>query len=110
MQNEATFHIIGRIGKIDIREKVAFLSVAANRNYQKDGEWQQQTLWNDVTVFHKRILKQLENANTGDLVRVAGILYRDEREVDGEKVYSTKVVAEGFAILTPKSATDDGSE
>ena len=36
MQNIAEFRIIGRIGKVEIKEKVTDLSVASNYN-RKDG-------------------------------------------------------------------------
>tara|TARA_R110001606_G_scaffold233942_1_gene381568 strand:+ start:64912 stop:65235 length:324 start_codon:yes stop_codon:yes gene_type:complete len=107
MQNEATFHIIGRIGSVDIREKVAFISVAANRNYEKDGEWKAQTHWNNVSVFRKDLRERLEKANKGDLVRITGVLYQNNREVDGTTVYETNVVGERFAILAPKSGSEE---
>ena len=36
MQNIAEFRIIGRIGKVEVKEKVTYLSVASNYN-RKDG-------------------------------------------------------------------------
>lgn len=106
MQNEATFHIIGRIGSVDLRDKVAFVSIAANQNYQKDGEWESRTLWNSVSVFRKDLRERLEKANKGDLVRITGILYQNSREVDGSTVYETNIVGDRFAILAPKSDSD----
>lgn len=38
-QSIAEFRIIGRIGKIDSKEKVTFNDVASNHNRQRDGEW-----------------------------------------------------------------------
>ena len=37
MQNIAEFRIIGRIGKIEVKENVTYLSVASNYN-RKDGD------------------------------------------------------------------------
>ena len=38
-QNIAEFRIIGRVGKINRREKVTFVNVAANYNRRDGDEW-----------------------------------------------------------------------
>lgn len=43
-QNIAEFRIIGRIGKINAREKVKYVSVAANYNRRDGDEWKTDTL------------------------------------------------------------------
>src|SRR3546814_7204229 len=53
MQNCAEFHIIGRVGKVDPKEKVTHLDVAANYP-RRDGEgWKDDPHWNRVTCFGK---------------------------------------------------------
>jgi len=50
-QNIAEFRIIGRIGKITAREKVTYVSVAANYNRRDGDDWKTDTLWNSVVCF-----------------------------------------------------------
>jgi hypothetical protein len=39
MQNIAEFRIIGRIGKVEVKEKVTYLSVASNYNRKDGDDW-----------------------------------------------------------------------
>ena len=107
MQNTAEFHIIGRVGKIDDMEKVTFLSVASNTNYQKDGEWHQRTSWNSVKGFSKSVRERMNAAAKGDLVRVIGTLRQNERGEGNDRVFETELICDGFAILARKSSESD---
>lgn len=107
MQNVAEFQIIGRVGNIDDKDKVTFLSVASNTNYQKDGEWQQRTSWNSVKGFTKSVRERMTAASKGDLVRIIGSLRQNEREIEGQKAYETELICDGFAILARKSSGDE---
>src|SRR3546814_10205269 len=53
MQNIAEFRIIGRIGKIEVKEKVTYLSVASNYNRKDGDDWKTDAHWNSVTLFDK---------------------------------------------------------
>ena len=53
MQNIAEFRIIGRIGKVEVKEKVTYLSVASNYNRKDGDEWKTDAHWNNVTLFDK---------------------------------------------------------
>lgn len=106
MQNTAEFHIIGRVGNIEDKEKVTFLSVASNTNYKKDGEWEQITNWNSVTIFTDQLRERINAAEKGDLVRIIGNVRQSSRDVDGQKQYQTDLIAEGFAILARKSSDE----
>ncbi|HQS96803.1 hypothetical protein [Novosphingobium sp. 17-62-19] len=57
MQNISEFRIIGRIGSADIKEKVAFLDIAANYGRKVGDEWEDDTHWNRVTLFGKNIAR-----------------------------------------------------
>jgi single-strand DNA-binding protein len=70
-QNIAEFRIIGRIGKITAREKVTYVSVAANYNRRDGDDWKTDTLWNSVVCF-SNVGPQVEAAGKGDLVHVTG--------------------------------------
>jgi hypothetical protein len=51
MQNIAEFRIIGRIGKITVRERVSYVSVAANYNRRDGDDWKTDVHWNSVVCF-----------------------------------------------------------
>src|SRR3546814_8885959 len=63
------FHIIGRIGKAAIMDKVAFLDIASNYRRKVDDEWVDDTHWNRVTFFGKHIAR-VAKMSVGDLVHV----------------------------------------
>ena len=65
MQNIAEFRIIGRIGKVEVKEKVTYLSVASNYNRKDGDDWKTDAHWNSVTLFDK-LAKRL-TASKGDL-------------------------------------------
>ncbi|MGJ8535735.1 MAG: single-stranded DNA-binding protein [Parasphingopyxis sp.] len=108
MQNEATFHTIGRIARITNRDKVSYINVAVNKPYQKDGEWKETTEYVTVTFF-KKSQDWAKNARTGDLVRIAGDVVTNSFERDGDTVYNTDLVARRHAILARSSNGDSES-
>ena len=78
MQNAAEFHIIGRVGKVDVSEKVTHVNIASNYNRLENGEWKKTTLWNRVTLFGKAAERM--SAETGDLVRSVGRISQNTYE------------------------------
>ena len=97
-RNVAEFQIIGNVGKITRREKVAYVSVAANYNWREDGEWKTDTVWNSVVCF-QNLGSQIESAAVGDLVRVTG-RPRETRHGEGaDEKFRTELVAETFSVL-----------
>lgn len=107
MQNIAEFQIIGRIGGIDTGEKVTQLRVAANYNRKEDDEWITDTYWNRVTCFGQ-ITERVQKANKGDLVRVVGRVRQSTYEVEGERKFGVDLIADGFAVLAPKTQREGG--
>jgi single-strand DNA-binding protein len=88
-QNIAEFRIIGRIGKITAREKVTYVSVAANYNRRDGDNWKTDTLWNSVVCF-SNVATQVEAAGKGDLVHVTGRV-RESNHGEGNDVsYTTQ--------------------
>lgn len=105
MQNIAEFRIIGRIGKIDHHDKVTKLSVAANYNRQKDGDWITDTHWNEVTAFGK-VIERAERAEKGDLVHITGRVRQNSYDAAEGKRYTVELIADGFAVLAKAPEQD----
>lgn len=98
MQNEATFHIIGRVSRVTVRDKVVFLNVAVNKKYKdSDENWQESAVFVSVTFFKNR--QWAEAQETGSLVRISGDIVPSEQKIDGDTIYKTDMVARRSAIL-----------
>jgi single-stranded DNA-binding protein len=104
MFDMARFHIIGRVGNIKTFEKNMRISIAANASYKKEGQWVDETDWNEVVVFDKRTMQYVtEKVGKGDYVRVEGRLLQNSYERGGETVYTVELICDEFSRL-PKSA------
>ncbi len=108
MQNIAEFRIIGRIGKIEAKEKVTYLSVASNYNRKDGDDWKSDPHWNSVTVFDK-LAKRLTAAK-GDLVHITGRVRQNSYEANGTTQYGVDLIAEGIAILARKDGSPAGDD
>lgn len=104
MINNATFQIIGRIGKITAGEKITRISVASDRQVKnKDGNWNTEASWNDVTIFNEALRKRLANEKVGrkgNQVIFQGSIQSNSFEKDGKRVYQTNLVAQDFDVLS----------
>lgn len=98
MQNISEFRIIGRIGSADIKEKVAFLDIAANYGRKVGDEWEDDTHWNRVTLFGKNIARA-EKMGKGDLVHAMGRVRQTRYERDGQTVYGTDLIVDRIAVV-----------
>ena len=105
-QNIAEFRIIGRIGKITARERVTYVSVAANYNRRDGDDWKTDTLWNSVVCF-SNVAQQVEAASKGDLVHVTGRVRETSYGEAKDPSYRTELIADAFSILA-KSESGDG--
>ena len=98
MQNIAEFRIIGRVGKVDAKEKVTHIDIASNYP-RKDGDsWKDDTHWNRVTFFGK-LNERAAKIGKGDLVHITGRVRQNSYESNGETRYSVDLIAEGLGIL-----------
>lgn len=97
-QNIAEFRIIGRIGKITAREKVTYVSVAANYNRRDGDEWKTDTLWNSIVCF-SNVATQIEAVNKGDLVHVTGRVRETSHGEGTDVAYRTELIADTFSVL-----------
>lgn len=97
-QNIAEFRIIGRVGKITLRDRVAYVTVASNYNRREGDGWKQDTHWNSVVGF-SNLREQIEGADTGNLVHITGRV-RESSHGEGEAaVYRTELIADTFSVL-----------
>ena len=110
-QNIAEFRIIGRIGAIEIKDKVTYLDVASNYRRKDGKEWKTDTLWNSVTAFTK-VADRVNKAGKGDLVHITGRIRQNRFEKDGKTNYTVDLIADSFSVLAKPSDTaeDDGAE
>ena len=112
-QNCAEFHIIGRVGKIDARDKVTYVDVAANYNRKDDdGQWQSDTHWNRVTCF-SRTAEKVARSGKGDLVRIIGRVRQSSYEDAGAVHYGTDLIADDYSVIARRgeaAGEDDGGE
>ena len=104
MQNIAEFRIIGRIGKIEIKEKVTYVSVASNYNRRDGDDWKSDTHWNNVTIFGK-LAERIAKSEKGDMVHITGRLRQNSYEAGGSTHYGVDLIADGFATLVKASGT-----
>jgi len=79
---------------------VAKLSVAFNRNYQKNGEWQQETGYMNVTVWNKRAEQCAENLSKGCPVLIEGYIRTNQfTDKKGNDRQITELVATKISFL-----------
>lgn len=108
-QNIAEFRIIGRVGKITARDRVTFVSVAANYHRRDGDDWKTDTHWNSVVCF-SNVATQVEAAGKGDLVHITGRVRENQYGgAEGtDTTYRTELIADTFSILAKASAEDAG--
>jgi len=103
-QNIAEFRIIGRIGKITVRERVSYVSVAANYNRRDGDDWKTDVHWNSVVCF-SNVASQVEGAGKGDLVHITGRVRESNHQGESNDVsYRTELIADTFSVLTKADA------
>lgn len=104
MINNASFQIIGRIGKINAHDKVTNLSLASDRSVKKDdGSWDTETDWNSVSIFSEALRKRLDNGQVGkkgNLVIVQGNIQSGSYQKNGETIYTTNLIVRDFNVLS----------
>jgi single-strand DNA-binding protein len=61
------------------------LGIASGRRYQKDGKWEEETSFFDVTLFRDMAENVAESLSKGDAILVAGRMKQRSYEQDGAK-------------------------
>jgi single stranded DNA-binding protein len=111
MFDKAAFEIIGRVGQIKQGNGVVRVSIAANASFKKNGEWQDRTIWNEVSVFEETSRSYVTTRFVkGDLVRCAGTIRQNSYEKDGERRYVTDLVVEEISRAPLKKADGAADE
>jgi single-strand DNA-binding protein len=103
--------LIGRLGaqpevvKFDSGRTLARFSLATNESYKnKEGEWQEQTQWHNITAWGKTADLIAKLLKKGQEVVVEGRLVNNSYETkEGEKRYGTNIEVSDFLILAPKN-------
>jgi len=93
--------VVGTLGKdVELRftaagKAVASFGIAANRRYQVNGEWQEQTSWFNVTAWGELGENAAGSLHKGSRVIVTGRLESREFEgKDGVKKTAVEIVAD----------------
>ena len=107
MINEAI--LVGRVGKdpevkyTNSGTAVANYSVATNERWKKDGETHEHTEWHRIVSFGKLAEICGEYLTKGQLIYIEGkIQTRDWEDRDGNKRYTTEIVASEMKMLGGK--------
>lgn len=98
----ATFQIIGRIGKINALDTVTHISVGSDRTVKKGDEWITETDWNEVTLFNAALRKRFSNPKVGEVgnkMIFQGAIQPNVYERDGAKFYKTTLAAHDFDVV-----------
>ena len=106
--------IIGNLGRDpEMRytpngQAVTQFTVAVNRNYKgANGEWKEETEWFRVVVWGPLAERTAERIHKGNKVYVEGRLQtRNWEGQDGQKHYTTELIAQTVTSLDPRPRTD----
>ncbi len=109
--------LIGNVGKdpevryLDNDTAVASFSLATSENYKdKNGEWQTKTEWHNIVAW-RNTAKYVENrVKKGLQLYVEGKLTtRSWDDKDGNKRYTTEIVAHTIRLLGKREDTGDST-
>jgi single-strand DNA-binding protein len=106
--------IIGNLGRDpEMRytpngQAVTQFTVAVNRNYKDaNGEWKEETEWFRVVAWAQLAERTAEHLRKGNKVYVEGRLQtRSWEDKDGQKRYTTELVANQVTSLQPRTRED----
>jgi single-strand DNA-binding protein len=110
--------ILGNLGNNPTTNKtgngttVCNMSIATNRNFKgKDGEWQVDTQWHRIVVWAKQAENCKKYLSKGSQVLVEGRLQnRQWEDKDGNKRYTTEVVADSVQFLGSAGGSTKGND
>jgi single-strand DNA-binding protein len=110
--------IIGNLGRdpemryTPAGQAVTQFTVAVNRNYKDgQGEWQEETEWFRVVVWRDAAERAAEQLRKGSKVYCEGRLQtRQWEDRDGQKRYTTELIADRVANLERRSQDGGGGD
>jgi single-strand DNA-binding protein len=95
--------ILGHVGNLVELKNVLKVNIAANREWQADGDKKSTTDWVQVTILDKKQLEWItQNVGSGDLVYVESRISNSSYDRAGEQVYTTDVIAQVFNLVAKK--------
>ena len=102
------FELIGRVADVKKFGEVTKVRIAANLpSRDGNGERTRRAYFNNVTVFRPATHSYIDKyVAVGDLVGCAGHIQEGSYEKDGEKHYTTDLVAGQFGIVAKKNDAD----
>lgn len=108
--------LIGNIGKdpelstLPNGNKVCKFSLATSESYKdKNGEWQQQTEWHNIT-FWGDMAERAARLAKGNTLYVEGKITYRTYEKDGVKRYSTEITGNYYRILKREERAEQPKE
>lgn len=97
--------LIGNVGTVKPGEVFHF-SVATNETWKdKTGEKKEKTEWHNVTMFGEYGQKMQQYITKGTKIFVEGRIQTSSYEKDGQKHFSTEIVAQKVELLSKKDDT-----
>lgn len=110
MKNCAKFQIVGRISRIDTYEKVTKITVASNYPYKDtNGEWREDTHWNQVVAFTENTRRVAATLAKGDLAEIEGRVRQTSFDKNGQRVYSVDLNVWKIAIVDHRRRPDEAA-
>lgn len=90
---------------------VANFNIATNEAWKdKDGNWQDHTEWHRIVMWHQLAERVNEYVKKGHRIYIEGRLRtRSWEDKDGNKRYTTEVVAQTMQYLESKDSSGSGS-
>ena len=81
-------------------------SVAVSRSYQQDGDWEENTMWVDVSAFGGRA-EQLKNYDKGDYLIFSGRLEAPNSWSSGSSIKTNNAMTVRSIFTTPQNSQGD---
>ncbi len=87
--------------------KVANFSIAYNRSYNKDGNWQEETSFFDIKAFNG-LTEKIQKLQKGDLILIEGRLSQERWTTqDGKTAFRVRIIAEKIQLLRKKLTPEE---
>src|SRR5476651_538532 len=109
--------LVGHLGKdpeirhLDGGVAVTSFPLATSETFNKDGKKVEQTEWHNIVMWRGLADVAAKFLQKGKLVYIEGKLRtRSFEDKEGNKKYTTEVVAENFTMLGRKTDFEDGEE
>lgn len=103
--------LVGHLGrdpevrKLDANSTIAKFSLATSEAYKtKDGNWTDQTEWHNIVLWQSLAERAERDLKKGMLIYLEGkIRTRSWDDKEGNKRYTTEIVADTFSLLEKKN-------